>query len=68
MVKNYIINQLTQISAWLGVAIIIAAIVAPVWVVVLFGVFLIMTDDKKLQDRFAKWSPSIKRALGGDAA
>lgn len=66
MFKNYIINQLTQLSAWLGVGTIIAAACLPRTWIIFFGILMVVTDDHKLQEMFAKWSPSIKKALNGE--
>jgi len=60
MLKNYIINKLTQLSAWIGLFIIIAAFFLPSAWIALAGVLLILTDDDKLQKLISKWSPSIK--------
>lgn len=63
MIKSFIINKLTQLSAWLGVITIFGAFVFPRSWIVLLGVIMILTDDMKLQKFFAKWSPKIKDSL-----
>lgn len=55
--KKYILAQLTQVSAWIGLLIIIAAFIAPRGYIVIFGVALILTDDEALKTWVAKRSP-----------
>jgi hypothetical protein len=63
MIKRYIINQLTDLSAWIGVAIIISACFLPTSVTICLGLFLIFSSDGALKERIARWSPSIKKIL-----
>ena len=61
--KKYILNLLTQISAWIGIAIIIAAFFAPREYIVFLGIALIFTHDESLKNWIAKQSPRIKNFL-----
>lgn len=63
MIKAFIVNKLTQLSAWLGVIIMLGAFVFPRSWIILLGAVLVFTDDVKLQKFFSKWSPTIKEAL-----
>lgn len=48
-----------QVSAWLGVGLIIAAFIAPRAYIVILGVLLILTDDEWLKAWVAKHAPGI---------
>jgi hypothetical protein len=63
MIKKYIINQLTDLSAWIGVAIIISALFLSNVVTIFLGLFLIFTSDAALKEKIAAWSPKIKSIL-----
>ena len=63
MLKKYIINQLTDLSAWIGIAIIFSTLFLPVSVTVCLGLFLIFTSDAALKRKIAEWSPKIKEIL-----
>jgi hypothetical protein len=61
--KKYLLAQLFQVSAWIGLALIISAFVAPRWVILTLGVLLILTDDEKLKGWVAKHAPGINAWL-----
>ena len=63
MFKKYIINQLTDLSAWIGIAIIFSALFLPTSVTVCLGFFLIFTSDAALKEKIAKWSPELEKIL-----
>lgn len=63
MIKNYIINQLTQISAWLGFGVIIASIFLPRSFILVLGACMVVFPDNKFQKIFAEWSPYVKKHL-----
>lgn len=63
MIKAWLINKLTQLSAWIGMLTIMSAFILPRSWIVGLGIVLIFTDDRKLQEKIAKWSPSIRDAL-----
>lgn len=60
---NYIINQLTQMSAWIGVGVILSAMFLPRSFIICFGIALIIIPDNKLQKKFAEWSPKVAKAI-----
>lgn len=59
--KNYIIKQLTQTSAWIGLILVIGAVVMPRSWILFMGLILIITDDKNMAAFFARLSPSMKK-------
>ncbi len=61
--KKYIISKLTQISAWIGVAIILSILFLPNAITICLALSLILSSDEKLQALMAGWSPKIKEAL-----
>ncbi len=63
MLKKYIINQLTDLSAWIGVAIIISTIFLAPIVNICLGLFLILSSDAALKEKIAKWSPELKKII-----
>lgn len=63
MIKSFIVSKLTQLSAWLGLITILGAFAFPRSWIVLLGAIMILTDDAKLQQFFAKRSPKIKEWL-----
>lgn len=63
MIKKYIINQLTDLSAWIGIAIIISAMFLSTTVTVCLGFFLIFTSDAALKEKIARWSPELRKFL-----
>lgn len=63
MIKKYIINQLTDLSAWIGVAIIASVVFLPDSITVGLGLFLIFSSDSYLKELITKHSPKIKEIL-----
>ncbi len=57
--KKYLLTQLTQVSAWIGVFIIIGAFLAPREYIAIFGLLLILTDDEALKGWVAKHAPGM---------
>ena len=60
---KYIISQLTQITAWIGLFIILSVFFAPNWLTIAFGALLIGLDDKIVQDWCAKAAPSLTKKI-----
>lgn len=60
---KYFLGQLLQVSAWVGIALIICAFVAPRWFIVLLGALLILTDDAWLTSWVKKNAPAIAKWL-----
>lgn len=66
---NWLKKQATEFTAWLGLALILAAILQlPYWVFVTLGVLLIAIDDEKAKGfagkvatPFGKWLDSLKK-------
>lgn len=63
MLKKYIISQLTQLSAWLGVGTIFSAIFLPRSFIIFLGVLMILTDDNHLKDKLSKWAPDLTKKI-----
>lgn len=61
--KNYIVKQLTQSSAWIGAGVIIAALILPRSFIIVLGIILIVVPDNQLQKKFSEWSPAVRKAL-----
>lgn len=61
--KKYILSQLTQVSAWIGILIVLGAFFAPRSYIVFFGIALALTDDAALKAWVAKRSPWIAKKL-----
>jgi hypothetical protein len=59
--KKYLLAQLTQVSAWIGLIIIIAAFIAPREWIAVGGLALILTDDEALKGWVAKHAPWIAK-------
>lgn len=55
--KKYILTQLTQVSSWIGVLIIVMALIVPRQYIVFLGIALILVDDAALKAWIAKQSP-----------
>lgn len=52
MFRTFVINRLTQLSSWFGVAIIICAFLVPRDFIAIFGGLLILNDDAWFSSRF----------------
>lgn len=62
--RNYIIKQLTQITAWIGALIIALEILrVPDWLVACVGLWLILVDDEIVHKLCAKLAPGIAAKL-----
>lgn len=61
--KKYILSQLTQVSAWIGIALILMAFFAPRSYIVIAGALLILTDDEALKSWVAKRSPWLANKI-----
>lgn len=59
--KKWFFLQLTEVSAWLGLIIILSAFFAPREYIAILGVVLIATDDEALKAWLAKRSPGIAK-------
>lgn len=56
---KYILGQLLQVSAWIGIAVILCALFAPRWFIILLGTILFFTHDDKLKGWVSKNAPGI---------
>lgn len=64
MLKKYIAAQLTQISAYLGVFMMVAALFhLPYFWIFIAGLALLLTDDEWCQKKMSQWSPTLKKIL-----
>jgi hypothetical protein len=62
--RNYIINQLTQITAWIGFGIVILELFrVPDWLIMFVGVWLILIDDEMVKRWCAKAAPELAEKL-----
>lgn len=57
--KKYILAQLTQASFWIGVSIILLAVVAPRTYIMGFGVLLILVGDEIINKWLSKQSARL---------
>ncbi len=55
----YLKKKITDASAWIGVAIIVASIFLPRFVTILLGLFLVLTPDKKLNNIIETWAKKV---------
>lgn len=60
---KYLLGQLLQVSAWIGISLIICAFVAPRWFIILMGFLLILTDDAWLSSWVKKNAPGVAKWL-----
>ena len=58
--KKWFLLQLTEVSAWIGLMVILAALFAPTGYQIALGVLLIATDDEALKNWIAKRSPKLQ--------
>lgn len=59
--KKWFLLQLTEVSAWIGFIIIVAAFMAPREYIAILGAILIATDDEALKAWLAKRSPALTK-------
>lgn len=57
--KKWILLQLTETTAWVGLFVILAAIFAPRSYIIVLGVILIAVDDNIVKNWIAKISPKL---------
>lgn len=55
--QKYILGQLSQVSFWIGVVLVLIAFTAPRVYIVILGIALMLTDDAALKGWLAKRSP-----------
>ncbi len=58
---KYLINQLTQMSAWLGVCVILAAIFATRGEIIILGIVMVLLHDSFIKDRINAWAPGLSK-------
>lgn len=63
MIKKYLLNQLTHVSAWMGMAVVLSAMFLPDTVTIAIGVYLILTPDDKLNKIVINLLPKVKQIL-----
>lgn len=61
MFRNYVINQLTQSSTWIGLAIIIADLIFPRSFIMFLGLLLLINDDARLKGFFSTLKTDIEK-------
>ncbi len=55
--------QLTQVSAWIGLAVVISAVLLPREYIAILGVVLILVDDDILKNLMNKYAPSLAKKI-----
>jgi hypothetical protein len=65
VIKKYIITQLTDVSAYIGLFIVLAAIFLPRSFIFIAGIALILTDDAWCRKKMEQWSPKLREILEG---
>lgn len=58
---KYLLNQLTQMSAWFGFAVILAAFFATRGEIVFLGIIMVLMHDAFIKDRIASWAPGLSK-------
>lgn len=61
--KKYILNQLTQISSWIGLILIFAALLAPRDWIAILGIVMFFSNDTWLKNIIVRQAPWIKEIL-----
>lgn len=61
--KDWLKQQATEFTAWIGFIICICAFVAPEWVVFTLGVLLIAIDDVKAAEFVKKIAPGVSNRI-----
>lgn len=65
VMKNWLKQQTTEVTAWAGFFIVITALFAPRWVLVALGVLLICWDDKSASAWLKKHTPWFEDKTDG---
>lgn len=60
---NWLKQQLTELSAWVGFLMIIGAYVFPKTLFVVIGILLIATDDTKAKEFFGKIGARLSKEI-----
>ncbi len=60
---KYILNQLSQVSSWIGIILIAISFIAPRWAIAVFGVLLFVSNDEELKAWVAKRAPGLTKWL-----
>ncbi len=64
MFKLYLKKKITDVTAWIGIAIILSAIFLPRSVTMGLGLYLVITPDAKLNEMISNWATKVKKQLG----
>lgn len=59
LMLKYLLGQLTQMTSWIGIVLIICALIAPRWAIIVLGVILFITHDEALKGWVTKNAPGI---------
>src|SRR4051812_5869427 len=62
-IMKYLLSRLLEPSTWIGMAIIISALIAPRWFTVLLGAILIISGDAWLKSWVQKYAPAIAKSI-----
>lgn len=63
MIRAWLLSKFTQLSAWVGLIIIIGTFIFPRQILVFFGVLLMLNDDQWWKVRFTKLHGWISRKV-----
>jgi hypothetical protein len=66
--NDWLKRQLTEITAWAGFFVVLAALFAPRWVLVAIGVLLICWDDQSAAAWVRKQTEKLTRSTKDDGA
>jgi hypothetical protein len=61
--KKYLLTQLSQVSAWIGLLVILSAFFASRTTIVVFGGLLILTDDEALKGWVSRNAPWLTNKI-----
>lgn len=61
--KNWLKQQVTEFTAWIGFLICLSVFFTPDWITFLFGILLIAIDDEKAKAWVAKVTPWCHRKI-----
>lgn len=63
-IKNWLVKQLTEVSAWIGVGIMVAAILhLSSTVFFVLGLLLLLADEEALKEVISQIAPALKSKI-----
>lgn len=61
--KKWLLTQLSQASTWIGLAVIVASIIAPREYIMYLGVALMVIKDEAIKQWVTKIAPDLSKAI-----